>query len=349
MQVPAYDAHAHLRRHLGARAAGRRRAGGAVAGPSDQIYGANVDGEVSVKVSAFPIDSPDLRDRRRSCQTAQVEQIMRAVARPPVRQVADPTWRSATSSRRLRGGSGDFDRRSVRRAGREDRAGERLQHRQERSDRRRQRRPRGRRHSGHRQGRASASSSKTTVSPTTTIDQIVDALAQLDRRQPPARRARRCASPSPPTPLEGEVARPHARQHLQRRRPPGDRRARRQQHLRARRRADLAARAISPMPSREVPAGGAPTLYDAVYETALEQQVPKPLIDQLIRIFAFDVDFQQRISAGRFAWRSSTPWPTPADQDAGDPEVLFASLTPRRDGEALLPLPHPRRRHRRLL
>lgn len=36
-----------------------------------------------------------------------------------------------------------------------------------------------------------------------------------------------------------------------------------------------------------------PKLYDAVYRTALEQQVPAPLVDQLIRIFAFDVDFQE--------------------------------------------------------
>ena len=41
-----------------------------------------------------------------------------------------------------------------------------------------------------------------------------------------------------------------------------------------------------------------PKLYDAVYETALAQQVPKPLIDQLIRMFAYDVDFQARISPG---------------------------------------------------
>ena len=41
-----------------------------------------------------------------------------------------------------------------------------------------------------------------------------------------------------------------------------------------------------------------PKVYDAVYRTALEQQVPKPLIDQLIRIFAFDVDFQARITPG---------------------------------------------------
>ena len=89
-------------------------------------------------------------------------------------------------------------------------------------------------------------------------------------------------------------------------------------------------------------------LYDAVYETALEQQVPTPLIDQLIRIFAFDVDFQARISPGRHA--RGVPLPArPDDRDAGEPEILFASLTLGGVDQALLPLPHRRRRRRRLL
>ena len=41
-----------------------------------------------------------------------------------------------------------------------------------------------------------------------------------------------------------------------------------------------------------------PKVYDALYETALEQQVPQPLIDQLIKIFAFDVDYQSRVAPG---------------------------------------------------
>jgi murein DD-endopeptidase MepM/ murein hydrolase activator NlpD len=72
--------------------------------------------------------------------------------------------------------------------------------------------------------------------------------------------------------------------------------------------------------------GGMPKLYDAVYETALEQQVPAPLIDQLIRIFAFDVDFQTRITPGD-AIEVFHSLPDTQDRDAGDPEILFASLT----------------------
>jgi murein DD-endopeptidase MepM/ murein hydrolase activator NlpD len=71
--------------------------------------------------------------------------------------------------------------------------------------------------------------------------------------------------------------------------------------------------------------GAMPRVYDAVYETALEQQVPKPLIDQLIRVFAYDVDFQTRISPGdAIEIFHSLP---DGDPEASEPEVLFASLT----------------------
>jgi murein DD-endopeptidase MepM/ murein hydrolase activator NlpD len=75
------------------------------------------------------------------------------------------------------------------------------------------------------------------------------------------------------------------------------------------------------------PAGGAmPKVYDAVYQTALEQQIPAPLIDQLVRIFAFDVDFQGRTSPGD-SMEVLHSLPDEGDRDATDPEVLFAALT----------------------
>jgi len=75
----------------------------------------------------------------------------------------------------------------------------------------------------------------------------------------------------------------------------------------------------------EVYDGAMPRLYDAVYETALEQQVPKDLIEQLIRIFAYDVDFQSRITPGdSMEIFHSLP---EESADAAEPEVLFASLT----------------------
>jgi murein DD-endopeptidase MepM/ murein hydrolase activator NlpD len=73
-------------------------------------------------------------------------------------------------------------------------------------------------------------------------------------------------------------------------------------------------------------ASGLPQIYDAVYQTALEQEVPKPLIDQLIRIFAFDVDFQGRITPGD-SLEVFHSMQAPGDKEAGDPEILYASLT----------------------
>ena len=58
-------------------------------------------------------------------------------------------------------------------------------------------------------------------------------------------------------------------------------------------------RATSPTAdARRRPPRGLPQLYDALYATALDSRCRAPLIDQLIRIFAYDVDYQARISPG---------------------------------------------------
>src|SRR4029078_11682840 len=41
-----------------------------------------------------------------------------------------------------------------------------------------------------------------------------------------------------------------------------------------------------------------PTLYEALYETAVKQGVPRPMIEDLVRIFAYDVDFQRKAQQG---------------------------------------------------
>jgi murein DD-endopeptidase MepM/ murein hydrolase activator NlpD len=43
---------------------------------------------------------------------------------------------------------------------------------------------------------------------------------------------------------------------------------------------------------------GGMQLYDSFYETALKQQIPKPIVDELVRIFANDVDFQRSVTSG---------------------------------------------------
>src|SRR5262249_32287309 len=65
-------------------------------------------------------------------------------------------------------------------------------------------------------------------------------------------------------------------------------------------------------------------LYQSIYETALRNQVPRILIDDLIRIYSYDVDFQRKVQAGDsfevlFAGEDEV---SPIK-----PEVLFAWLT----------------------
>ena len=40
------------------------------------------------------------------------------------------------------------------------------------------------------------------------------------------------------------------------------------------------------------------TLYQSVYETALRDQVPRPIIEDMIRIYSYDVDFQRKVQPG---------------------------------------------------
>nr|WP_246429930.1 M23 family metallopeptidase [Prosthecomicrobium pneumaticum] len=74
------------------------------------------------------------------------------------------------------------------------------------------------------------------------------------------------------------------------------------------------------------PAGGqAPNLYEAIYETALEQSVPQDVIRQLVRIFSYDVDFQQRARPGdSLEVFHAVP---DGEETAGEDEVLYAALT----------------------
>jgi murein DD-endopeptidase MepM/ murein hydrolase activator NlpD len=67
-------------------------------------------------------------------------------------------------------------------------------------------------------------------------------------------------------------------------------------------------------------------LYQSIYETALRNKVPTSVIDDMIRIYSYDVDFQRKVQAGDsfevfFAGEDETPNNT----DKND--VLFASLT----------------------
>jgi murein DD-endopeptidase MepM/ murein hydrolase activator NlpD len=66
-------------------------------------------------------------------------------------------------------------------------------------------------------------------------------------------------------------------------------------------------------------------LYQSIYETALRNQLPRQVIDDLIRIYSYDVDFQRRVQPGdSFDVLYSGDDDTMADNKN---EVLFASLT----------------------
>lgn len=63
-------------------------------------------------------------------------------------------------------------------------------------------------------------------------------------------------------------------------------------------------------------------LYESLYETGLRHDLPRALIDELVRIFSYDLDFQQRVRGGDNLEVIFT------DEDEGDrPEILSASLT----------------------
>ncbi len=67
-------------------------------------------------------------------------------------------------------------------------------------------------------------------------------------------------------------------------------------------------------------------LYQSVYETALRNQIPRPIIDELIRIYSYDVDFQRKVQPGdSFEVLYAGEEETPATDIHSD--VLFAALT----------------------
>jgi len=72
--------------------------------------------------------------------------------------------------------------------------------------------------------------------------------------------------------------------------------------------------------------GAGVTLYQSVYETALRNQMPRPIIEDLVRIYSYDVDFQRKVQPGdSFEVLYAGEDETPAADSRND--VLFAALT----------------------
>lgn len=71
--------------------------------------------------------------------------------------------------------------------------------------------------------------------------------------------------------------------------------------------------------------GGRPTIYQSLYQTALEQGLPRPLIAKLVRAFAFEVDLTKPVGAGDSL---KVVFSSASENDTEDAvgEVLFAKL-----------------------
>ena len=66
--------------------------------------------------------------------------------------------------------------------------------------------------------------------------------------------------------------------------------------------------------------------YTSVYETVLRNKIPPGVIEEMIRIYSYDVDFQRRVQAGDsfevfYAGEDESPAPTSKN------DVLYAALT----------------------
>ena len=73
--------------------------------------------------------------------------------------------------------------------------------------------------------------------------------------------------------------------------------------------------------------GSGVRLYQSIYETALRNQIPRAVIDDMIRVYSYDVDFQRKVQPGNsfdvlYAGEEETPAGVETRND-----VLFAALT----------------------
>ncbi|AMN51658.1 MULTISPECIES: M23 family metallopeptidase [Stappiaceae] len=67
--------------------------------------------------------------------------------------------------------------------------------------------------------------------------------------------------------------------------------------------------------------GPTPAIYDSLYQTALEQDMPEEIINDLVRMFSFDVDFNARVQPGDALELFFTD-----GDDNSPPKILYAAL-----------------------
>ena len=86
-------------------------------------------------------------------------------------------------------------------------------------------------------------------------------------------------------------------------------------------------------------------LYQSLYETALRNNVPKAVIEDLVRIYSYDVDFQRKVQPGD----NFDVLYADDENGEGHNEVRFAVALRRRRDQEVLSFPDRRRRRLRLL
>lgn len=72
---------------------------------------------------------------------------------------------------------------------------------------------------------------------------------------------------------------------------------------------------------------GGMRLYDSLYETALKQDIPRPIINELVRIFASDLDLQRGVNGGD----SLDVLYDEGEEGSGREALLYASITTRNE------------------
>ncbi|WP_237153607.1 M23 family metallopeptidase [Oryzibacter oryziterrae] len=89
-----------------------------------------------------------------------------------------------------------------------------------------------------------------------------------------------------------------------------------------------------PPPSEEVASGGdaddgapRPRLYESLYQTALRNNIPPGLIDELIRVYSFDLDFNTRIQPGDSFQVVYTGGDANAGENADPGEIVYTAIT----------------------
>ncbi len=76
---------------------------------------------------------------------------------------------------------------------------------------------------------------------------------------------------------------------------------------------------------RVAQSGPAPTIYESLYRTAMEQDLPEPTIHELVTLFSYDTDFNAPVRTGD---RMEVFYGLDDEDDqTAQPEVLFAALS----------------------